>query len=173
MYPAEQMEFMRPGGRGLWTEWRWLLGVAGKGNAAGLSIQRHECADTGWPISRILSPANGVAIICLGRWLPNVSSDQPEGSDETGSLFPPIWPCSRRGLPGQTVTRLPVSSYLAISPLPQRTDAALGRYVSVALSVGLPLPDVIRRLALWSSDFPHPPLSLGARPPVHSVSNTE
>ena len=31
-----------------------------------------------------------------------------------------------------------------------------GRYVSVALSVGLPLPGVTRRPALWSSDFPHP-----------------
>jgi len=58
-----------------------------------------------------------VTIIYLGRWLPNVSSGQPEGSGETGSLFPPTWPCSRRGLPGQTVTRLPVSSCLAISPL--------------------------------------------------------
>jgi len=31
---------------------------------------------------------------------------------------PPIWPCSGWGFHGQTVSRLPVSSCLAISPLP-------------------------------------------------------
>jgi len=30
----------------------------------------------------------------------------------------PIWPCFRCGFPGQAVASLPVSPYLAISPLP-------------------------------------------------------
>ncbi len=41
----------------------------------------------------------------------------------TGLLYPPIWSCSGWGFHGQPVTRLPVSSYLAISPLPRLTGA--------------------------------------------------
>jgi len=107
-----------------------------------------------------------VAIITLGRWSPNASSGQPEGDSETGHLSPPIWPCSGRGLPGQPVTRtagglLPHHFTLTRTrhgcgaigrPCCQRGS---GRYVSVALSVGFPLPGVTRRPALWSSDFPH------------------
>jgi len=43
-----------------------------------------------------------------------------------------------------------VSSYLAISPLPEKT----GGIFSVALSVGLRPPGITRHPALWSSDFP-------------------
>lgn len=43
-----------------------------------------------------------------------------------------------------------VGSYPTISPLP----AVAGGIFSVALSVGLPLLDVIQRSALWSPDFP-------------------
>ena len=54
--------------------------------------------------------------------------------------------CTAVRLPGT-----PVSSYLTISPLPRCKS---GRYVSVALSVGFPLPGVTRHPARWSSDFP-------------------
>ncbi len=70
------------------------------------------------------------------------------------------WSCSEWGLPSQPVTWLLVSSYLTISPLPDNTChiatflKAVGRYVSVALSLRSPSLDVIQHPALWSSDFP-------------------
>ena len=39
--------------------------------------------------------------------------------------------------------------------LPGILGSLLTRYISVALSLELPPPDVIRRPALWSPDFPH------------------
>ena len=48
----------------------------------------------------------------------------------------------------QPVTRLLVSSYLAISPLPVK-----GRYVSVALSVGSPLLGITQHLARGARTF--------------------
>jgi len=42
-------------------------------------------------------------------------SDQPGGRRATSSL--PIWSCSKRGLPGSSVTRWPVGSYPTFSPL--------------------------------------------------------
>ena len=47
------------------------------------------------------------------------------------------------------VTRKPVISYIAFSPLPYKR-----RLFSVALSCESPQPDVIRHPALWSPDFP-------------------
>ena len=52
-----------------------------------------------------------------------------------------LWPCSRWGLPGVYVSVDPVRSYRTISPLPRINPR---RYVSVALSVGLPRPAVSR-----------------------------
>ena len=49
-----------------------------------------------------------------------------------------------------SVTRKAVVSYTALPPLPHKR-----RYISVALSLESPLPDVIRHPALWSPDFPH------------------
>ena len=49
-----------------------------------------------------------------------------------------------------SVTRGAVSSYLAFPPLPENW-----RFISVALSLESPPPDVIRHPALRSSDFPH------------------
>ncbi len=105
------------------------------------------------------------AIIYLGCRLPDTSCDQPEGL-QTSSLqvrlhcrctTPSIWSCSGWGLPSQTVSRLLVSSYLTISPLPGIAFSVChysGRYVSVALSLrSLPLA-VSQHPALWSSDFP-------------------
>ncbi len=50
------------------------------------------------------------------------------------------------------VTRRTVVSYTAFPPLRLQTQP---RFISVALSLELPPPDVIRRPALWSPDFPH------------------
>lgn len=120
-------------------------------------------------VSRILYPrglsTTLAAIIYLGCQLPDTSCDQPEGS-QTSSLqahlhcrctIPSIWSCSGWGLPSQTVSRLLVSSYLTISPLPGIAFSVCrysGRYVSVALSLRSPSLDVIQHPALRSSDFP-------------------
>ena len=61
---------------------------------------------------------------------------------------------------GQPITRLPVSSYLAISPLPRNA----GRFVSVALSLRLPSLAVNQRPALWSPDFPRRIFQRRSRP---------
>jgi hypothetical protein len=116
-------------------------------------------------ISRILClpglAAAQVAIIYLGQQLPTASSNQPGGL-QTSSLqgrclgrrtIPPIWSCSRWGLPSRPVTRPLVSSYLTISPLPGCIGGA-GRYVSVALSLRSPSLAVSQHPALRSSDFP-------------------
>ena len=50
------------------------------------------------------------------------------------------------------VTRRTVVSYTAFPPLRLQMQP---RFISVALSLELPPPDVIRRPALWSPDFPH------------------
>ena len=50
------------------------------------------------------------------------------------------------------VTSRTVVSYTAFPPLRLQTQP---RFISVALSLELPPPDVIRRPALWSPDFPH------------------
>jgi hypothetical protein len=49
-----------------------------------------------------------------------------------------------------------VGSCPTVSPLPE-PQRAIGGLLSVALSVGSPLPPVRRRTALWSPDFPPPP----------------
>lgn len=59
-----------------------------------------------------------VMIIYLGPLLPTTSCDLTRGRN--GPFHsPPIRSCSRWGLQGQPVTRLPVSSYLAFPPLPK------------------------------------------------------
>ena len=57
---------------------------------------------------------------------------------------------SKRVYRAKNVAIFPVSSYLAISPLPCFTRL----YLSVALSVALLLPAVSRSFILWSPDFP-------------------
>ncbi len=116
-------------------------------------------------ISRILClpglAAVQMAIIYLGQQLPTASSNQPGGLQTSSlqvpclgrSTTPPIWSCSRWGLPSQPVTRPLVSSYLTISPLPGSIRGA-GRYVSVALSLRSPSLAVSQHPALRSSDFP-------------------
>ena len=65
----------------------------------------------------------------------------------------PIWSCSKWGLPCRSVAGLAVRSYRTISPLPS-CRSSLGRYLSVALSVGLRRPGVTWHFALRSPDFP-------------------
>jgi len=72
---------------------------------------------------------------------------RPTNRAAAGNRFlRPTWPCSGWGLHGRYVTIPPVSSYLTISTLPQRGDEPrlFRRNVSVALSLRLPSPDVIR-----------------------------
>src|SRR2546421_554896 len=47
--------------------------------------------------------------------------DEPAAAADLGRrrACSPIWPCSGRGLPSQTVTRLLVGSYPTVSPLPE------------------------------------------------------
>ncbi len=113
-------------------------------------------------ISRILCPTltSRAVAISLGRRLPAASCDQPGGRaepslDEAGYarfVQPPVRSCSRWGLPRPT-------SHLAAGELLPRhftlTSACRRRYVSVALSLGLPPLGVTQHPALWSSDFPH------------------
>ena len=74
---------------------------------------------------------------------------RPTNRTATGRrLLRPIWSCSEWGLHGRYVTISPVSSYLTISTLPQHSKdkphCLFRRNVSVALSLKLPSPDVIR-----------------------------
>jgi hypothetical protein len=110
------------------------------------------------PVSRVLCSSAGrsrhvcgAATIHLRRRLPGASSDRTRGLAEP-AVRPPIRSCSGWGLPSQPVSRLLVSSYLTVSPLPALSR--LGCVLSVALSFGLPRPGVTRHPALRSSDFP-------------------
>ena len=87
-------------------------------------------------------------IIFLEWLLPAISSDLPKAGGPRQRF------CSvllRMGFTyAPPVTRKAVVSYTALPPLPD-----FWRYISVALSLESPLPDVIRHSALWSPDFPH------------------
>src|SRR5579875_3811846 len=103
------------------------------------------------PVSRILSPASsrragGQSSLSDGSCLPPQAAN-PECNGRATLSLSGLAPGGVYR--GQPVTRLPVSSYLTISPLPQTR-----RYVSVALSLGSPPLAVSQRPALWSSDFP-------------------
>ena len=97
-----------------------------------------------------------------------------------GGLFSRLQAPSLFGLapcgvcPARRITATAVRSYRTFSPLPRRCRR--GGIFSVALSVEWTrpsepgrgtLPDVIRHTALWSSDFPPPPLD-AARATVRS-----
>src|SRR5258708_36808323 len=59
-----------------------------------------------------------------------------------------------------------VRSYRTVSPLPRQYATRRGGLFSVALSLGLPPPDVIRHRLSWSPDFPpRPPFGIGAERP--------
>ena len=99
------------------------------------------------------------ATISLGRSLLIGSSDLPADRTAPGRRSP-LFGLAAGGVCRATrVTTSAVRSYRTISPLPtSRAGQARrlnGRYLSVALSVGLPRLDVIQHRALCSSDFPH------------------
>ena len=108
--------------------------------------------------------APDVTTIPLGRPSPGASSNQPERQGRrTGPAAPeapriaPIRSCSRRGLPCRRRCRrrgalLPHPFTLTGSGFRRAT----GGLLSVALSLGSPPPDVIRRRVRWSPDFPPP-----------------
>jgi len=108
------------------------------------------------PISRVLSRAS----ICLGRQLPDASSGQPGADAAPGQRRSP------KGLaPYSALLRAgfgqPVCHHTAGALLPHHftlAHLAAGGVVSVPLSVGSPRLGVTQRPALWSSDFPQPPL---------------
>jgi hypothetical protein len=100
-------------------------------------------------VSKSISRVLYLVIIYLGLLSPTGSSDLPTGKRRAAAfqelcltaISSLTWSCSGWGLHGQHVTILPVSSYLTISTLPRLK--AGGRYVSVALSLKSPSPDVI------------------------------
>jgi len=82
------------------------------------------------------------AAIYLGQPLPDGSSDLPKARRAAVSLYSVLL---RMGLAcAFPVTGEAVVSYTAFPPLPAKSR----RFISVALSRGLPLPDVIRHPAL-------------------------
>ena len=90
-------------------------------------------------------------IIYLERLLPAASSDPP--GNESGQLICSLFGLASDGVYMATVvTNSTVVSYTAFPPLP-----LTWRYISVALSLESPPPDVIRHPALRSPDFPHLP----------------
>ena len=92
----------------------------------------------GRSISRVLY----WTIIYLGPILLEGSSGTPLGRRRAAAINARIRPCSGWGLHGHLVSKMPVSSYLTISTLPRHYP--FRRNVSVALSLWLPTPDVIR-----------------------------
>ena len=100
------------------------------------------------PISRVMS----WIIIYLGLLLPTASSDLPES--KPGKLITFFLVLLRMGFTcAPVVTNKAVVSYTALPPLLLRKTKQ--RYISVALALESPPPDVIRHPALWSPDFPH------------------
>ena len=68
-----------------------------------------------------------------------------------------------RGLPQEYLSIFRVVFYTTVAPEPFRVV-----YFSVALSTQSPAPDVIRRLALECSDFPHTACSSVRNYPIGS-----
>ena len=102
-------------------------------------------------ISRVMSRV----IIYLGLLLPTASSDLPESRSGKPVAFCLV--LLRMGFTyAPSVTRRAVVSYTAFPPLPIiLTKQYYRRFISVALALESPPPDVIRHPALRSPDFPH------------------
>jgi len=110
-------------------------------------------------------------VIHLGLPLLTGSSSLP-GSNASHATRFPIWPCCERGLPYPRL--LPVGavrSYRTVSPLPASRERGR-RFVFCGTFPGSPPPDVIRRSALCSPDFPRqvvctPAATIRATPCAH------
>ena len=104
--------------------------------------------DLSLSVSRVLS----CTVIYLGLPSP-ISSSDIHGIPSDGQ---PYWRIPNLAASGvymaYCVTTISVSSYLAFPSLPR---VAAWRFISVALSLKSPSPDVIRHPVLCCSDFPH------------------
>lgn len=108
------------------------------------SFIRHRSDKPGY----VIMHAARRMIIYLGLSLPTASSDLPES--RSGKPVALCLVLLRMGFTcALLVTSEAVVSYTTFPPLP------CWRYISVALALESPLPDVIRHPALWSPDFPH------------------
>ena len=114
--------------------------------------------DLSLSVSRVLS----CTVIYLDLPSPTSSSDI-NGIPSDGQ---PYWRIPNLAAGGvymaYHVTVISVSSYLAFPSLPQKYISR--RFISVALSLKSPSPDVIRHSVLRCSDFPHDSLSKTPRP---------
>jgi hypothetical protein len=90
-------------------------------------------------------------VIPLRRQLLDASSNQPGNLGRAALKRPPIWFCSRWGLPGSRCHHRDGELLPRLFTL--ITPEADGIF-SVALSLGSPPVRVTDHLALWSSDFP-------------------
>jgi len=107
---------------------------------------------TSQPVSRVMS----WIIIYLDLLLPTGSSDLPEtGGPRLCLLFglasDGVYMCPVCYQTGGSLLHCPSALTTSLRSL----GISLWRYISVALVLGSPPPDVIRHPALWSPDFPH------------------
>jgi hypothetical protein len=111
------------------------------------------------PLSR------AAAVISLERALPRASSSRP--GDSAGSLISPYVALHRAGftqVAGRPALRALLPHDFTLTGLSHPRKRKFRRYVSVALSFGLPRLGVTQRPALWCPDFPpEASLSLGLR----------
>lgn len=119
------------------------------------------CSSKG-KISKTVSRVMSRIIIYLVLLLPAVSSDLPES--RPGKPVALCLVLLRMGFTcAPPVARRAVVSYAAFPPLPGLPPKECsfppkaGRFISVALALESPPPDVIRHPALRSPDFPHLP----------------
>jgi len=96
------------------------------------------------PVSRVLFPLAGSAVIPLRRVLPRAWCDTPGVQAKDGPCAPPIRSCSRRGLPCGPRHRSPGG--LLPHPFTLTPEHVGGGLLSVALSLDLRRVDVIHRL---------------------------
>lgn len=105
------------------------------------------------------------AVISLERASPRASSSRP--GDSAGSLISPYVALHRAGFPqvaGRPALRALLPHDFTLTGLSHPRKRKFRRYVSVALSFGLPRLGVTQRPALWCPDFPpEASLSLGLR----------
>ena len=105
------------------------------------------------------------------RWLerhyPGTRTSRPRPPPKERPV--PVWSCSGWGLPCEPCYQDPGA--LLPHPFTLTNPFGSGGLLSVALSLGLPPPDVIRHPALWSSDFP-PPAEAGSDHPPRSGEHT-
>lgn len=112
-------------------------------------------------------PLRAAAVISLERALPRASSSRP--GDSAGSLISPYIALHRAGfaqVAGRPAPRALLPHVCTLAGLSRPRKQKFRRFVSVALSFGLPRLGVTQRPALWCPDFPpEASLSLSLRRP--------